>query len=476
MALQQPLLAGPGGGDVEDGSLQPLQPKSEPDSHRHGTALTASAHIVTAVIGAGVLALPHSIAWLGWLGGPALLALFYLLTWLNAALLAAAAAAGSTRHASYADLVGAALGPGPRAAVAALQIGINGLASVAYTIAAAACARAVRTSLACHGVSAGAGAANCGDQAALWREIAAFGAAQLAASQLPSLDDAAWSSAVGAATSLVYSLAALGLSLLHATERRGTSTGIPAATAEEKTLGALSALGGIAFALAFPTVLVEVQATIREVPGGRRAGAAMQRAIAGSLLVSFLLYMGVGVAGYAAFGNEVPDNVLAIPHIGPTWVLVVANCAVILHLLSAYQVYSQPVFAALERALLPARDPLGATKAGQALVVSETHPVVTPDHSEPAWPARLVLRSAYVVLATALAALLPCFSQILGLIGALLFWPAGVYFPITLYLQVTGRRGWQRCVLLTLTILLFFVSLAVAGAAVHGLVLEVLRN
>ncbi|KFM25273.1 Amino acid permease 5 [Auxenochlorella protothecoides] len=394
MALQQPLLAGPGGGDVEDGSLQPLQPKSEPDSHRHGEVM----------------------------------------------------------------------------------IGINGLASVAYTIAAAACARAVRTSLACHGVSAGAGAANCGDQAALWREIAAFGAAQLAASQLPSLDDAAWSSAVGAATSLVYSLAALGLSLLHgerpvrekregpckplgldATERRGTSTGIPAATAEEKTLGALSALGGIAFALAFPTVLVE-------------------RAIAGSLLVSFLLYMGVGVAGYAAFGNEVPDNVLAIPHIGPTWVLVVANCAVILHLLSAYQVYSQPAFAALERALLPARDPLGATKAGQALVVSETHPVVTPDHSEPAWPARLVLRSAYVVLATALAALLPCFSQILGLIGALLFWPAGVYFPITLYLQVTGRRGWQRCVLLTLTILLFFVSLAVAGAAVHGLVLEVLRK
>lgn len=60
--------------------------------------------------------------------------------------------------------------------------------------------------------------------------------------------------------------------------------------------------------------------------------------------------------------------------------------------------------------------------------------------------------------------------------GALLFWPAGVYFPTTLYLRVTGQRGWQRGALLALTVLLFFVSLAVAGAAVHGLVSEVLRR
>lgn len=45
MALQQPLLAGPGGGDVEDGSLQPLQPKSEPDSHRHGEVMVCLPHL-----------------------------------------------------------------------------------------------------------------------------------------------------------------------------------------------------------------------------------------------------------------------------------------------------------------------------------------------------------------------------------------------------------------------------------------------
>ena len=41
-----------------------------------GNTVTAAAHCITAVIGAGVLALPYSVGALGWAGGPVMIAMF----------------------------------------------------------------------------------------------------------------------------------------------------------------------------------------------------------------------------------------------------------------------------------------------------------------------------------------------------------------------------------------------------------------
>lgn len=166
---------------------------------------------MTAVIGAGVLALPYAVAWLGWVAGPLLLATFWALTWLNASLLARVGASVSPRPESYSQLVDRVLGGGAAAGVAVLQVTINSMASVAYTVAAAVCARTIRTILTCPG----AAESNCTGQLALWPELLGFGAVQLLASQLPTLDDAAWSSHLGAVTSLIYSFTALALSLAH---------------------------------------------------------------------------------------------------------------------------------------------------------------------------------------------------------------------------------------------------------------------
>jgi len=52
-----------------------------------GTMWTASAHIITAVIGSGVLSLAWSMAQLGWIAGPATLFLFSIVTFFTSSLL-----------------------------------------------------------------------------------------------------------------------------------------------------------------------------------------------------------------------------------------------------------------------------------------------------------------------------------------------------------------------------------------------------
>lgn len=54
---------------------------------RAGTVWTAGAHIITAVIGSGVLSLPWSTAQLGWVAGPVTLFLFAVITYYTSVLL-----------------------------------------------------------------------------------------------------------------------------------------------------------------------------------------------------------------------------------------------------------------------------------------------------------------------------------------------------------------------------------------------------
>ena len=53
-----------------------------------GNLMSASAHIITAVIGSGVLSLAWAMAQLGWIAGPISLLIFSFITWFNSCLLA----------------------------------------------------------------------------------------------------------------------------------------------------------------------------------------------------------------------------------------------------------------------------------------------------------------------------------------------------------------------------------------------------
>jgi len=76
----------------------------------------------------------------------------------------------------------------------------------------------------------------------------------------------------------------------------------------------------------------------------------MQKATRLSVATTTIFYMLCGCMGYAAFGDAAPDNLLTgFGFYEPFWLLDVANVAIVVHLVAAYQVFCQPIFAFVER-------------------------------------------------------------------------------------------------------------------------------
>lgn len=78
-----------------------------------GSVWTASAHIITAVIGSGVLSLAWAVAQLGWIAGPIVMLLFSFVTYYTSSLLSDCYRSGDPlfgkRNYTYMDVVQANL-------------------------------------------------------------------------------------------------------------------------------------------------------------------------------------------------------------------------------------------------------------------------------------------------------------------------------------------------------------------------------
>ena len=83
---------------------------------RAGTVLTATAHVVTTVIGSGILSLTWAISTMGWIAGPVLLLAFAGVIWYTSLLLTDAyrhPKDSATRNRTYPQAVHAILGMHP---------------------------------------------------------------------------------------------------------------------------------------------------------------------------------------------------------------------------------------------------------------------------------------------------------------------------------------------------------------------------
>lgn len=317
----------------------------------------------------------------------------------------------------------------------------------------------------------GYGAGDCGASGSTYMVV--FGVFQLLLSQLPSLHNIAWLSVVAVATSFGYSFISLGLCAAkwasHGGAVRGTLAGADLDFPRDKAFNVLLALGNIAFSYTFADVLIEIQDTLRSPPAENKT---MKRASFYGLSMTTVFYLLLGCTGYAAFGNDAPGNILTgFAFYEPFWLVDIANICVIVHLIGAYQVFAQPIFARLESYV--------ACQWPDAKFINATYYVRVPGRWWPAAtvavaPLKLVLRTIIIMFTTLVAMLLPFFNAVLGLIGALGFWPLSVYFPVSMHVARLGiRRGEPRWWSLQA---MSFVCLLISIAASIGSVQDIVHN
>ncbi|EFN53996.1 hypothetical protein CHLNCDRAFT_53357 [Chlorella variabilis] len=317
--------------------------------------------------------------------------------------------------------------------------------------------------------------------------ILIFAGGQLLLSQTPSMDESWVASVVATAMSFGYSSIALGLSIGKVADGNVHGT-LGGRESSDKVWGIFGAFGNVIFAYAFSMILIEIMDTVADAPpgfgdsqflaapsassastlkdpnakdgsslasGGSAAyagplpGAAparddrqrwqvvqMRKAVNWAMVIITFFFVSVGVFGYLAFG-DVPcgtgGNVLTC-YSSPRWLLIAANT----------MVYSQPVFFFVEGWIRHSpRFP--AYASSRAAVISG--------------------RCFYVAVVAAISMMLPFFSDMVGLVGALGFWPATVLFPIEMYIRVykPSRRAWWLLEALNLLCLVLTVC-AVAGS------------
>ncbi|CDJ26456.1 hypothetical protein CFC21_043132 [Triticum aestivum] len=436
------------------------------EHERKGTVWTATAHIVTAVIGSGVLALAWSVAQLGWVAGPLALVGFACVTYYTSTLLANAYRApdpvtGARNH-TYTDAVRSYLSPREVFMCGIAQYGNLWGTMVGYTITATISMVAIRRSDCVHENGQGARCDAPGTVLML-----AFTVVQVVLSQFPGLEHITWLSVVAAVMSFAYSFIGLALSVTewasHGLRPDGRIAGATAASSSKKTWDVLLALGNIAFAYTFAEVLIEIQDTLKSPPSEHKT---MKKAAMYGIGATTIFYISVGCAGYAAFGSDAPGNILTAPGLGPFWLVDIANMCLILHLIGAYQVYAQPIFATAERWIV--------SRWPDTKFISSAYTVSIPlmqRGSVTVAPYKLVLRTVIVIATTVVAMMIPFFNAVLGLLGAFSFWPLTVYFPISMHIaQGKITKGTKWYLLQGLSMVCLMISVAVGIGSVSDIV------
>lgn len=433
------------------------------DGHvkRTGTLTTVSAHIITAVIGSGVLSLAWATAQLGWIVGPLVLLVFAVITWYTSLMLADCYRHPVTgkRNYTYKECVQSILGGKQYMLCAVAQyVDLAGVA-IGYTLTAAISMAAVGRAICFHKHGHDYGCHTNNN-----KYMIIYGVSQILLSQVPNFHKLSWLSVVAAITSFGYSSIALGLSIatvigdgVGRTTLFGTEIGVDV-NKTEKIWNVLTAIGNIAFAYAFLVVFIEIQDTLKSSPP---ENVVMKKATTIGIFITTFFYTACGVLGYAAFGNDAPGNFLTgFGFYEPYWLVSLSNLFIVIHLIGAFQIFAQPIFDFVETQC--------AMKYPNNIFMSKEYSL--------GFVAinlfRLVWRSIYIVLVTLVAMLFPFFNDIMGLLGALVFWPLIVHFPVEMHITVKKIQKYSSkwIMLRIISFSCLLISLVAAVSSIHGLI------
>ncbi|XP_021978167.1 probable amino acid permease 7 isoform X2 [Helianthus annuus] len=254
-----------------------------------------------------------------------------------------------------------------------------------------------------------------------------FGIIQIIASQIPNIFHTKWLSIIAAIMSFTYSSIGIGLGLAQVIEQgviKGSINGISTTNPTQKVWLVAQAIGDIAFSFSFSLILLEIQSTLKTPPSQK---VTMKKTSTIAVFITASFYLCCGASGYAAFGDLTPGNLLTgFGFYEPYWLVDFGNACIVLHLVGGYQIYSQTLFALVERWY--------TDKYPESILTRDI-----PNIKVSFWPEfrltrlRLCFRTTYVVLTVAVAVLFPYFNEVLAFSGSIIFWPLTIYFPVEMY-------------------------------------------
>ncbi|KAL4183990.1 hypothetical protein AMTRI_Chr11g101120 [Amborella trichopoda] len=447
--------------------------KSDDGRVRTGTVWTATAHVITAIIGTGILGVAWSVAQLGWIIGPLFLLGFGCVTYYASTLQADCyryphPLAGK-RNYTYKDAVKAFLGPRSLIMCAIAQYALLWGIIIGYTIIASTSMIAVKKSNCFHKNGHNA---SCKTSEAMFMVM--YGLFQVVLSQLPSMHKLAVTSGVAAIMSFAYSGIGLSLSVAKLVSNgviKGSIAGNSLYSGESslttKLWNSFQALGNIGIAYAFSPVLLEIQDTLRSHPPENKV---MKRATLYGIVVTSVFYTSLGCVGYAAFGSKTPGNILTgFGFYEPFWLVDIGNACIVIHLLGAYQVFAQPIFAAIEDRV--------SSKWPSNFLLEARYEVKLLFSTQTIWKVTLfslIMRTTVVLLTTLVAILVPFFNSVVGLLGAIAFWPLTIYFPVAMHISQTNvKKGSMKWFLLQCLVL---ASLSVSVIAAIGSLVGITKS
>ncbi|ERN20017.1 hypothetical protein AMTR_s00071p00165190 [Amborella trichopoda] len=133
------------------------------------------------------------------------------------------------------------------------------------------------------------------------------------------------------------------------------------------------------------------------------------------------------------------------------------------------QVFAQPLFAAIEDRV--------SSKWPSNFLLEARYEVKLLFSTQTIWKVTLfslIMRTTVVLLTTLVAILVPFFNSVVGLLGAIAFWPLTIYFPVAMHKSQTNvKKGSMKWFLLQCLVL---ASLSVSVIAAIGSLVGITKS
>ncbi|KAK4262870.1 hypothetical protein QN277_028370 [Acacia crassicarpa] len=406
----------------------------------------AGFHLTTAIVGPTILTLPYAFRGLGWGLGFFCLTVMGVVTFYSYYLMSKVldhCEKSGRRHIRFRELAADVLGSGWMFYfVIFIQTAINTGVGVGAILLAGQSLEILYSNLSPHG------------PLKLYHFIAMVTVVMIVLSQLPSFHSLRHINLCSLLLSLGYSFLVFGACIHAGLLAKDHSTDY--SLEPRKSARVFSAFTSISIIAAIfgNGILPEIQATLAPPATGK-----MVKGLFMCYGVICVTFYSVAVAGYWVFGNKSNSNILKSlmpdegPSLAPTWVIGLAVICVLLQLFAIGLVYSQVAYEIMEKK---------SADVSQGMFSKRN---LIP---------RLILRTIYMALCGFVAAMLPFFGDINGVVGAIGFIPLDFVLPMLLYNMTYKPPKSSFTYLLNMSIIVVFTGAGIMGAfsSIRKLILD----